>query len=168
VASTGNGQKGSALWAMPLEGDRTPFVVVQPPSKETSVVMGRVSPDCKWVIYSSDETGRPEVYLAPFPKGDGKWQVSTSGGAYPTWRADGKEIFWSSLDNTFFAATVKANGSDLQVGVPQSLFHEGLIGNGFPYDVSADGQRFLVDRAEEATAAPLYLMVNWTAALKKQ
>jgi eukaryotic-like serine/threonine-protein kinase len=129
--------------------------------------MGRVSPDCKWVVYSSDETGRPEIYLAPFPKGDGKWQVSTSGGAYPVWRGDSKEIFYSSISNDFYSATVAANGTDIQVGVPQLLFHEGLIGNGFPYDVSADGQHFLVDQAEEAAAAPLYLMVNWTAALKK-
>jgi hypothetical protein len=166
---TGKGsvQKGSGLWAMPLFGDRKPFVAVEAPSRDSNILMGRVSPDCKWVVYASDETGRPEVYISPFPKGEGKWQVSTGGGAYPIWRGDSKEIFYSSLENQFFSATLKVNGNDLEVGVPQSMFHVSLIGNGFPYDVSSDGQRFLIDQAEEATAAPLYLMVNWTAAIKK-
>ena len=137
------------------------------------------SPDMRWIAYGSDESGRNEIYVQPFPRqsGDGKWQASTNGGSWPTWRRDGKELFYVSRDGKLMAAEVlgigsKAlSGSTFEVGAVRPLFDISAIrirGNFF-YDVTADGQRFLIAvPAEGQASAPLTLMTNWDQEVKKK
>jgi Tol biopolymer transport system component len=159
---------GLDLWVLPLFGDRKPFPFLQTQFNE---INSRFSPDGRWIAYSSNESGRYEVYVAPFPGPGGKWQVSTAGGDWPRWRRDGKEIFYvaPAPDEKLMAAVVNGGGSAFEVGAVQPLFDmRGEAPNqSRMYDVSPDGQRFLVNTlAEEAASAPITLVVNWRALLK--
>jgi serine/threonine protein kinase len=137
------------------------------------VVRGaQFSPDGRWVAYASNESGRMEVYVTTFPGGNGKWQVSTGGGQEPRWRQDGKELFYLSPDGTVMVATV-STGAGFQAGSPIALFqaHRRLPISSqdiFSYDVTADGQRFLIaKRLDEANAAPLSVVINWSSEMEK-
>jgi hypothetical protein len=130
------------------------------------------SPDSHWIAYCSDETGRFEVYVRSFTEGGarvtpGKWQVSAAGGYYPQWRRDGKELFFTTPDGKLMAVPVKA-GSTFAPGIPVALFdtHDGSIESTF--DVTPDGQRFLINRVfEEDAARPVNICLNWLAGVKK-
>ncbi len=136
------------VFAVPLSGDRKPIPILQTPFNEQ---LPQVSSDGKWLAYASDETGRNEIYVKPFPEGPGKWQVSTEGGQFPRWRGDGKELFFQLAPN-IMAAEIRVMGSSVQSGVPRVLFginNPSLQGSAHStpyhrYDVSADGQRFLL------------------------
>jgi Tol biopolymer transport system component len=157
---------GSDLFVLPLSGDRKPFPFLNTQFNEGQ---GQFSPDGRWIAYRSDESGRGEVYVAPFPGAGGKWQISTGGGIYPRWRRDGTEILYFTPDNRLMAATVNGKGGNFEVGVVKPLFGtRAPIGFRYPYDVSADGQRFLINTLpEQATSAPITVVVNWTAGLKR-
>ena len=161
-------QAAADLWVLPLFGDRKPFPFLQTPFSE---IPGRFSADGRWIAYASNESGRYEVYVAPFPRRGDKWQVSTAGGSWPRWGSDGKEIFYLAPDKKLMSAMVNGAGSAFEVGPVRPLFdtHALTIGNtGSMYDVSPDGKRFLVNTlAEEAAPAPITLVVNWPALLKK-
>jgi eukaryotic-like serine/threonine-protein kinase len=163
--STG-GPTGNDLFVLPLSGDRKPVPFLQTPFNEGN---GQFSPDGRWIAYRSDESGRGEVYVAPFPGPGGKWQISTGGGIYPRWRHDGTEIFYFTLDNKLVAAAVNGKGSSFEVGAVKPLSEtHAVIGGRYPYAVSGDGQRFLINTLpEQATSAPITVVVNWTAGLKK-
>ena len=90
VAFEAIGARGD-IWILPLAGDRTPFPFVQTPFDEREPMF---SADGRWLAYRSDESGRSEVYVRPFPKGEGRWLVSTNGGTMPHWRGDGRELFY--------------------------------------------------------------------------
>ena len=159
------GPTGFDLFALPLFGDRKPISFLQTQFNETS---GRFSPDGRWVAYSSDESGRYEVYVAPFPGPGGKWQISTAGGVWPRWRRDGNEIFYLSPGRALMAAAVNGKGSSFEVGAVKLLFQTRATGQVDRYAVSADGQRFLINTAPEQEASvPITVVVNWTAGLKK-
>lgn len=143
------------------------FPVVQPPSQRSNIYGYRISPDGRLVAYISDESGQNELYITTFPEGKGKWKVSSGGASYPRWSGNGKEVFFNNLNDDFFSCPLTFRGSEIEVGTPQRLFHASMPGIGVPYDVSADGQRFLVNLAEEESAAPLFLVVNWPAELEK-
>ena len=163
----GDGEKMVSLWIVPVAGDAKPVAIVQPPSPQSDINSYRVSPDSRWVAYVSDESGVQEIYITSFPGGQGKWKVSSNGGAYPAWRADGKELFYQSLANDFFACPIAMKGSEIEVGTPQRLFNTSAPGIGISFDVSADGKRLLINHAEEEAQAPLQLLTNWPAELKK-
>jgi serine/threonine protein kinase/Tol biopolymer transport system component len=163
----GKGEKMVSLWIMPLAGNSQPVAIVQPPSDQSNIYNYRISPDGRFVAYVSDESGSNELYITTFPAAKGKWRVSTDVGAFPTWGPNGKEIFFKALGDDLFACTVTAKGSEVEVGAPRHLFHASMPGVGMPYDVSADGKRFLVNLGEEETPAPLELELNWPAELKK-
>jgi Tol biopolymer transport system component len=151
------------LWVLPLFGDRKPFPFIPPsPSLELG---SQFSPDGRWVAYNSNESGRSEVYVVPFPGPGARVLISTAGGDNARWRRDGKEIFYLA-NNTLMAARVTANGSRFDVGAVQRLFEVTMVDGYWPYDVSADGQRFLVNTLDGAVA-PLTIVVNWPAGLKK-
>jgi len=155
------------LFVLPLSGDRKPFPFL---SIDTKFVMlfGQFSPDGRWIVYTSTESGRTEIYVAPFPSGGGKWQISTSGGSAPRWRRDGNEIFYLAPDNKLMAAAVNGKGSSLEVGAVRPLFQTNSIGSSSSFAVSADGQRFLINTASvQAASAPITVVLNWTAGLKK-
>ena len=163
----GEGAKQLSLWSIPVAGDSKPIAIIQPPSAQSNILYYRVSPDGHWVAYNSDESGQWEVYLTTFPEGKGKWRVSTNGGGFPAWSGNGKEIFYNNLADDFFVCTITTKGSEVVVGKPQLLFHASTPGIGVSFDVSSDGKRLLVNHADEETQAPLHLLTNWLAELKK-
>jgi Tol biopolymer transport system component len=161
------------VWALPLSGESKPAPVVQSESSETN---GQFSPDGRWIAYAymSAESGRPEIYIVSFPGPGGKWQVSNTGGSFPTWRPDGKEIFFLDPESHLKAATITPRGQALEIGPVRNLFQmrvrtTGFAGaNGYPYDIAPEGIRFLANTVNEApTSSPFTLLVNWTAGLKK-
>jgi serine/threonine protein kinase/Tol biopolymer transport system component len=167
-----NTTTGSDLWILPLSGDRKPFPLAQTNFIESD---GQFSADGRWVAYTSDESGRQEVYVIPFPGPGGKWPISTAGGSIPRWRRDGAELFYASSDDKLMVATVRGRGAAFEVDTVRSLFElrSPRIGTArgpvVPYDATADGQRFLVNRMVEQTpaASSITLVVNWPALLKK-
>ena len=161
------GESGSDLVSLPLSGDRKPVPVVATPFNEGD---GRLSFDGKWVAYVSDESGREEVYIRPFPGPGSAIRVSTGGGRAPRWRRDGRELFYMANDRRLMAVEIKGS-SPLESGRIQPLFEAPSVRESLPfeagYDVTPDGQRFLINTpvAEKPSAATLLL--NWTSALKK-
>jgi Tol biopolymer transport system component len=165
--STGlGGPVGSDVWVLPLFGDRKPFPFLQTSFGET---FPQFSADGRWIAYGSNESGRFEVYVAPFPGPGGKWMVSTAGGTQPRWMQDGTEIFYLAPDDKLMTAAVNGRGSAFEVAAVRPMFQaRARLGQRYSYAVSPDGQRFLVNTlAEQPGAAPITLVVNWPAALKK-
>jgi len=163
------GKTGSEIWILPLFGDKKPFPFLSSASNES---MASFSPDGKWLAYVSDESGRAEVYIVPFPKRSGKWQVSTEGGTRPRWRRDGKELFFVSLGNKLMAVPVREENNTLDIGSPEPLFQINPPDSqyaGWIYDVTPDGKRFIVATRlpEPPSAEPITLVVNWPELLKK-
>jgi Tol biopolymer transport system component len=120
----------------------------------------------KWIAYTSDESGTPEVYVSRFPELGAKWQVSTRGGAQARWRRDGKELFYLAPDGKLMAVDVKASPASIATGVPRALFGTGITGSFVDrfnqYVVTRDGQRFLVNiSAEDENSAPITVLMNW-------
>ncbi|MCG6962358.1 MAG: protein kinase [Acidobacteria bacterium] len=155
------------IWTVPVEGEHKPKPFVATPFVEGSSVF---SPDGRWLAYASNESGRSEVYLTPFPGPGGKWQVSQSGGGEPEWRRDGGALFYRAPDGALFEAKVTATGSAVEVGTPRQLFsapRTGGSGTGRTYAVSPGGDRYLVLHPIQNSATPLTLVTNWTSALKK-
>jgi serine/threonine protein kinase/Tol biopolymer transport system component len=162
-----DGDKMVSLWVRPVNGDAKPVAVVQPPSPQSNIYFYRVSPDSHWVAYTSDESGQDEIYLTTFPEGKGKWRVSSNGGFYTAWSGNGKELFYTAITDDFLACPVTPKGSEVEVGMPQHLFHTPLVAVGVLFDVSSDGKRLLVNHTQEVAQAPLQLVTNWPAGLKK-
>jgi tRNA A-37 threonylcarbamoyl transferase component Bud32 len=134
---------------------------------EFDEAQGDFSPDGRYVAYSSNESGRFEVYVQPFPGPGGKWQVSTAGGADPVWRRDGKELFYLAPDHKLMAVAVRT-GATFEAEAPQPLFEARMREDpDRHYDVSADGQRFLIATplGDESTP-PISLVQNWTVLLR--
>ena len=154
---------GRDLWALPVTGnDRKPIEIVKTPFEELD---GQFSPDVRWVAYETNEAGRFEIVVQPFPEPSGKWQVSTGGGTQPRWRADGKELYFVAPDEKLMAASVTTTGTTFSAGTPVPLFPvtlaPGLGANNQQYAVSRDG-RFLINQpVEESTTAPITLILNW-------
>jgi Tol biopolymer transport system component len=156
---------GLDLWLLPLFGDRKPIPFLQ---TEFNEGQGQFSPDGRWMAYVSDESGRREVYVQTFPASGGKWQISDSGGTYPRWRRDGKELFYIASDLKLMAVAVQTD-STLLAGRPQALFEPRFFQAMIPYTVSADSQRFLVNTPiEEDNSSSMTVVLNWMAALKKK
>jgi serine/threonine protein kinase len=162
-----DGDKMVSLWIRPMNGDAKPVAIVQPPSLQSNIYFYRISPDSRWVAYTSDESGRDEIYLTTFPEGKGKWRVSSNGGYYAAWSGNSKELFYTALTDDFLACAVTPKGSEMEVGTPQHLFHTPLAAIGVLFDVSSDGKRLLVNHTQEGAQAPLQLVTNWPAELKK-
>ncbi len=164
------GPVGAQLWAVATSGDKKPFPVVQPQSPTARIVQTRLSPDGKWLAYSSTDSGREEVYVTPFPSGASRWQISQSGGGYPVWRGDSKEIYYAGLaDASLHSVAVRVNGNEFEAGIPETLFAiRATSAVGYPYDAAPDGKRFLLPMPQQdATIAPMSLIVNWPAGLNK-
>ena len=166
------------LWVLPLQGDAKPFPFLLTMSNE---IDGHFSPDRRWVAYMSDESGRFEIYVRPFSpdvsaadaSGAGpKWQVSYGGGQEPRWSADGKELYYLTLDWKVMEVDVTASPA-FQAGTPRLLFQVPRQSNVVNGNYTVDGKRFLflapAGQAGQAQAqAPLTVVLNWQAALQKQ
>lgn len=167
----------AALRREPADGSK-PVALLRTPFSE---MHGQISPDGAWLAYSSNETGRYEVYVQRFPSSVGKWQVSANGGSYPRWRGDGRELFYldKGFDGKLVAVEVKTTPSTFEAGRIRELFDSGYynalhgaFGPYHAYAVSADGQRFLIPRplstGSKATApAPIAIVLNWDTGLRK-
>ena len=152
------------IWALPQQGDRKPFPVVQTQFDEKDA---QFSPDGKWIAYASDESGRMEVYAQHFPGPGGKIAISTSGGAQPRWRRDGQELFYLAPDSRLMAVPIAFSRDAIDPGAPVPLFatHVGSVAQGIArpqFAVSADGQRFLMNNlSEDANLSPITVILNW-------
>jgi hypothetical protein len=140
------------------------------PVEAFNEVAAQFSPDGRWMAYTSNESGQPQVYVQAIPASGAKWQISSDGGDQPRWRGDGKELFYISADQKLMAAPVKAEAG-FETGPPQPLFEIDPVAplrGFFAYQPTADGQRFLVNMAAgESTRPAINVVLNWRAALKK-
>ena len=152
------------IWAMPLDGDRHPFPVVRTKFEERD---GQFSPDGKWIAYQSNESGRFEIYVQPFPGPGAKLRASINGGVQVRWRSDGKELFYITLEGRLVAVpfSVPSGGQAAETGAPTPLFpaRVGAIQDVWlpEYIVSPDGGRFLMDTALEEMPSPINVILNW-------
>jgi len=153
------------LWAVPMQGNRTPFPVAQGPSDERE---GQISPDGRWIAYDSDESGRPAIYVQPFPDHGEKNRVSTPDGSQPRWRSDGKELFYIAPDGYLMAVPMGAEAGPSGVGKPVRLFKTRLAPfsaiSRQQYSVSKDGKRFLMIANDDVPTPPISLILNWEEA----
>jgi hypothetical protein len=160
--------QGSDFWSVSLPEMRDSLFLKAP-----SVLRnGQFSPDGKWVAYASNETGKWEIYVTSFPAPRGKWQVSVGGGEQPRWRGDGKELFYLSPDSKVMAVLVTTS-TNFDSGTPVALFHATPrqpipLYDLFVYDVSRDGQRFLIiTPVRESETTPMSVVLNWPAKFMK-
>ncbi len=169
---------GGDIWVMPMDGDPTPVAFAATPANERDAVF---SPDGRFVAFQSDESGRHEVYVrafvptaglgAPVARG-GQWQVSTTGGVHPVWRADGKELYYIDPSGTMIAAPITVTGTTLTPGAPVRLFPTRVLGGarqesplGRQYDVAPDG-RFLINTVAAGDTPPIRLLMHWRSTVR--
>jgi Tol biopolymer transport system component len=162
------------LWVLPLSGDKKPFPFLR---TEFNEQYGRFSPDGRWVAYSSDESGRDEIYVRSFSPDSGgtasvaggKWLISNDGGTLPRWRGDGRELYYLAPDGKLMSVEISANPV-FQAGVPRVLFQmpPTVSATSPRWDVTADGKRFILPApTAQSTQAPFTVVLNWQSALKK-
>jgi len=129
---------------------------------------GQFSPDGNWIALESNESGRSEVYVRPFPRRGEQLQISHAGGAQARWREDGRELFYIALDGQLMAVPIEITSDRaLQAGTPSSLFPTRVGGairsnQRQTYIVSEDGQRFLMNTLSVEAPPPLAVILNWT------
>ena len=154
---------GTDLWVLPVD-TRVPSLFLQTDANE---VWGQFSPDGRWVAYQSNENGRYEIYVRPFPTGSQSFPISTGGGVYPRWSRDGKELYFIAPDAKLMVASIQRTSLPIEAGVPAPLFQTqrlgggvNVIAHGHQYDVARDG-RFLINVDAEPYAPPITLLLNW-------
>jgi Tol biopolymer transport system component/tRNA A-37 threonylcarbamoyl transferase component Bud32 len=162
--SQSDAKTGIDLWVLPLMGDRKPLVAAQTPFND---MHGNFSPDGRWIAYTSDESGSNEAYVQPFPPSGSKWQVSLGGGTHPRWRGDGKALFYLS-DGKMMTVAIRTERGVVEADPPRVLFPVSVIqaGPSYNYDVTADGQRFLVLAPVGDNRQSLVVTNDWRARLK--
>jgi eukaryotic-like serine/threonine-protein kinase len=151
----------SDIWVLALSGERKAAPFLESRFLESQ---GQFSPDGRWVAFMSTKSGRPQVYVTAFPGRETEQQVSTAGGGWPRWNRNGKELFYLTLDNTLMVTPVNGQTSRFDVGIGRPLFPthpRAARVDAFPYDVTADGQRILVNTFVEEVTPPITLIVNW-------
>ena len=129
------------------------------------------SPDGKWIVYQSDQSGRYEIYVRPFPGAGTQWQISTDGGVHPLWRADQKEILYESPDAKLVSVDVSVYAADFESGSPRVLFQmRPKIAPNRNFDISPDAQQILINTPAIEIgdqSSPVILVQNWTSLLRR-
>jgi Tol biopolymer transport system component len=164
-----NSTTGFDIWVLGLRGHKAqPFLQTQ--FNESTP---QFSPDGRWLAYVSDESGRKEIYVQPYPGPGGKWQISTEGGVEPLWNRNGRELFYRS-ENKMMSVEIATKPS-FSAGTPRKLFegaYQLLSGISTPnYDVSPDGQRFLMVKPVEQSqvaSTQINVVLNWFEELKQK
>jgi hypothetical protein len=169
VFSRADPKSGNDIWALPLDGERKPVPYLQSRFAEMAPIL---SPDGRWIAYFSDESGRSEVYVQPFPGPGGKWLISSEGGSNPVWARNGRELFYRNV--TRMMAVDITTDPAFRAGTPRMLFdgpqYRDAAGRA-DFDVSPDGQRFLMlKEAEQQPGAltQLHVVLNWFEELKRR
>jgi hypothetical protein len=164
-------QHASDLWVLPRVGDRKPFPFAQSSFNKTQA---QVSPNGRWLVYTSYESGKDEVYVQSFPAPGSRRQLSLAGGMQPRWRRDGAELFYLGSDQTLMAVPVTTTEGAFEAGLPRPLFRTRMIPQGSQslwfdtmYDVSPDGQRFLILGPPDEPGPAITVVLNWLGGLKK-
>jgi hypothetical protein len=167
-----------ALLSLPTQGDRKPKVLPDSPFPRGGF---RFSPDGRWLAYAFNELSRyadyftakdtpaAEIYIAAFPAMTPVQRVSTAGGCAPHWRRDGRELFYVSQNGTVMSVDVKAAGETLEAGTPRPLFQLAIGDTSYcaaRYDVTGDGEKFLVMEASSSADEQMHIVTNWDAALR--
>jgi eukaryotic-like serine/threonine-protein kinase len=157
---------GNDLWLAPLTEDGKPAKFIASPYEE---MQGNFSPDGRLAAYTSNESGKFEIYVETFPRTDRRAKVSTNGGYEPRWRADGGELYYLSDERKLMAVSVGAGPS---FGVPKPLFQTrvapGVTANRTHYVPSRDGRRFLVNQSIDAVPNAITVVLNWTTTINKK
>ena len=155
---------GYDIWLLPLESDRKPQPFLHTSFDERQVSF---SPDGHWLTYTSDESGRDEIYVREFPGSGQKWQISTEGGSDPVWSPTGQELFYRSSDKMMVVSIMMH--PTFTAGRPSILFEanyeRGIWALPY-YDVSPDGQHFVMIKETEAEAREINVVLNWFEELK--
>jgi dipeptidyl aminopeptidase/acylaminoacyl peptidase len=156
------GDKGPNIWLVPTEGEHEPYPYRQ---SRFSEVWARFSPDSKWMAYETDESGERQIYVESIPAGKGRRQISTDGGQWPQWRRDGRELFYRQ-GNKLMAVPIRLTPTAVEAGKPRVLFESN---DDTRFQVTRDGQRFLLSFPVEGTAAftPITVDTDWQAGLAK-
>jgi DNA-binding winged helix-turn-helix (wHTH) protein len=170
VFSSENPQTKMDLHLLPLSGarDARPYLV-----SRANEFQAQISPDGRWLAYASDESGIWEVYVQAFPAAGGKRAISLGGGSEPQWRADGRELFYLSPDGTLMSVDIQTSGNDVQVSRRRALFRTPIPISGElnmrrnHYVPTADGQRFLMNAADEDDRS-IRVLVNWKRLLRER
>jgi Tol biopolymer transport system component len=156
------------IWTCEPDDPAPAKVLLQSPANDR---FPSFSPDGRWLAYMSTESGRAEVYVQELGGAGGKWQISVNGGAFPRWRADGKELFFQAPDQSLVAVPIQA-AATFQPGAPAALFRIPLVTGQYATTTwfpTADGQRFYVLTPAQGIRPPrITLVTNWTAELKKR
>ena len=162
----------SDVWVLPLFGDRQEYQLLNSAFDERNALL---SPDRRWLAYSSDESGSYEIYVQSFNAdgkvGGDKKRISTNGGMQPKWRGNGQQLFYTAEDEQMMSVAVKTSGAEFEYSAPKALFKTRMLARSrlyHEYDVTADGQRFLIGTLiGESKATPPTVILNWTAELKR-
>ena len=149
------------MWALPLLGDGKPVPVVV---RDYTQLFGYLSPDDKWVVFDSNESGRAEIYIQPFPGPGEKRQISFEGGMDPRWGGNGKEVFYVAPDGYLMAAavSVSAGGKQIQSEKPIGLFQTSLS-RPHGYAATRDGQHFVLPIPVNRNSPPITILLTWAA-----
>ena len=142
------------LWALPMVGEKKPIAVSTTAAIE---MFARFSPDGRWMVYQSNESGRNEIYVQPFPGPGPRTQISTGGGTFPTWPRNGRSLFYLDSNNRVMSVDVVPRGESLEPGNPVALFQ---LSVGATYEPTPDGQRFLINEITKPPS-PITILLNW-------
>ena len=160
------GSLTGTLWVRELRGQAEPIAVAR--ALSGIIDQAQFAPDGRWIAYNSNESGRYEINVIPFPPTGDKWQISRNGGVQPTWRGDGRELYFLTLDGTLMAVDIQP-GPTFQWGIPSPLFRTPItVGDAQTEDYApaSDGKRFFVVQPLDAPA-PVTVVLNWTAGFEK-
>ena len=152
------------IWTLPSDGEAQPLV--QTPAFELSAVL---SPDGKWMAFHSNESGRAEIYVQPFPGPGRRWPISTNGGRNATWSPRGDELFYVENSRRLLAVDVTTE-PEFRNGQPRTLFENTFPRFGKHYDVSPDGERFVMVEVEPSGDGPrqqVNVVINWFQELER-
>jgi serine/threonine protein kinase len=160
------------MWVLPMVGERKEYLLLNSPFDDQCP---QLSPNGRWLAYSTDETGNYEIYVQSFSAdgklGADKKRVSTTGGRFPVWRRDGSELFFVAAEGQLMSSSVKTGGAEFEFATPKALFKTRMLAWGTNYhelDVAPDGQRFLIGTLiGDTKAAPPTVILNWISEIKK-